>query len=85
MNPAPRLLVERRGRLVGQNDLRLVDESPSYGDALPLAAGELLRLVVNAVAEPDRTEHLFGAAVHFREVRFLEFQRHPDVLQRRER
>ncbi len=36
--------VQRRGRLVEQKDLRLQDQGPGHGHALPLATGELVRI-----------------------------------------
>ena len=38
--------VERRGRLVEQDDLRLQDQRPGDRDPLALAAGELVRVAV---------------------------------------
>ena len=43
--------VERAGRLVGEDQLGIVDQRPRDGDALLLAAGELRRVVVLAVGE----------------------------------
>ena len=46
--------VERRGRLVEQQDRRLEDQRARDGDALALAAGELVRVAeAEARAEPD--------------------------------
>ena len=55
-----RLAVERAGRLVGEQNVRIVDERPRDGDALHLAARHLVRLFVELIAEanalkrPDR-------------------------------
>ena len=38
--------VERRGRLVQEQNLRLQDERPGDGDALALAAGKLVRIAI---------------------------------------
>ena len=46
-----RLAVERAGRLVGEQNVRIVDERPRDGDALHLAAGHLVRLFVELVAK----------------------------------
>ena len=48
--------VERAGRLVGENQLGVVDQRARDGDALLLAAGELRRGVVLARREPDLRE-----------------------------
>ena len=48
--------VEVAGRLVGQDERRARDQRPGDRDALLLAAGELGRLVVEPVAEPDPLE-----------------------------
>jgi hypothetical protein len=50
--------VEVAGRLVGQDDLRLVDQGPGDGDALLLAARELGRLVVGSIGQADEAERL---------------------------
>ena len=48
--------VEVAGRLVGEDERRLGDERPGDGDALLLAAGQLGRLVVEAVAQAEPLE-----------------------------
>ena len=55
--------VEVAGGFVGQDDRRLVDQRAGDGDALLLAAGELVRHVVIALAEPDRVERRQRALV----------------------
>ena len=45
--------VEVAGGLVGEDDGRAVDERAGDGDALALAAGELVGLVVHAGFEAD--------------------------------
>ena len=55
------LLVERRGRLVGEDDARPRGERARDRDALLLAARELAREVVEPLAEADRLEHRDGA------------------------
>ena len=52
------LRVEVAGRLVGEQDRRVVDERARDGDALALAARELVRPVVIAVAQLDLVERL---------------------------
>ncbi len=50
--------VQVAGRLVAEQDRRLVDQRPRDGDALLLAAGELVRPVVRAVGQADAAEQL---------------------------
>ena len=52
------LEVERAGRLVAQQDVRPLGDGARDGDALLLAAGQLRREVVQAVAEADQVERL---------------------------
>src|SRR3990167_2174662 len=51
--------VEVAGRLIGEDDLRIVDERPRDGDALLLSAGELIGQIVRAMRHPDRYERFF--------------------------
>ena len=53
--------VEIPGRLVGQENRRIVDQSPGDGDALSLTAGQLVRAVVHARAQFDLVERSLGA------------------------
>jgi hypothetical protein len=48
--------IEVTRRLVGEQNRRLVDESASDGDALPLTARELIRPMLDAVTELDALE-----------------------------
>ena len=51
--------VERRDRLVADDELRLDRERPGDPDALALAAGELVRVALDVVrVEPDQPEQL---------------------------
>jgi hypothetical protein len=52
--------VEVAGRLVGEDDERLVGERPGDRDALALAAGQRRGQVIGARAEPDLAEQLDG-------------------------
>ena len=52
------LRVERRGRLVGEQHLRLGGQRAGDADALLLAAGELGRIAVALVGEADEIEQL---------------------------
>ena len=58
-----RPLIQGGGRLIGQDQLGLVDERTSDGDPLPLPAGELLGLVANAFAQPEPAEQLGGLCI----------------------
>ena len=52
--------VEVAGRFVGEHDRRVADDRSGDGDALAFAAGELRRLVVDPVGEPDSFECFGG-------------------------
>ena len=52
--------VESAGRLVGEDDVWVVDESPGDRHALLLTAGELRGLVRLAMRKADLGEALFG-------------------------
>jgi len=56
-----RLGVQVPGRLVGEDDRGPVHEGARDGDALALAAGQLVRLVVDAVLQADALQDLPGA------------------------
>ena len=45
--------IEIAGRFVRQNDRRIVHQRAGDGDALALAAGKLVGLVMNAIAQAD--------------------------------
>ena len=55
------LRVQVAGRLVGQDDRRPVDERARNGNALPLTAGKLVRLMVHALFEVHRAQGRFRA------------------------
>ena len=50
--------VEIAGRLVGQEDRWIRDQRARDGDALLLPARQLIGVVVGAVAQADRVEHI---------------------------
>ena len=52
------LLVERGERLVEEQQLRRLGERAGEGDALALAAGDLVRLAAAEAAELHEVEHL---------------------------
>ena len=61
--------VERRRRLVGDQQLRVVDQPHRDHHALAHAAGELVRVAVDAAArlgDADQAEHLDGAVERLR-------------------
>src|SRR5436190_282587 len=57
-DPDRRLGVEVPGRLIGEQERRVVDERPGDRDALLLAAGELVGVVVDLRLQPDQAEDL---------------------------
>ena len=57
--------VQVTGRLVGKNNLRITDDGTGYGDTLALSAGELPRMMLHAVAQPDACEYLFSQPASF--------------------
>ena len=61
--------VERTGRLVGEEELGLVDERADDGAALALAAGELAGPVVHPLGEADAGEELLGTVHRLRAAR----------------
>ena len=56
-----RFAVERAGRLVGEQDVRVVDDGARDGHTLHLAAGHLVRRLVELVAQTDLFQRLDGA------------------------
>src|SRR4029450_2895415 len=54
--------VEVAGRLVAEQQRRVGDDRPGAADALFLAARQLARVVIRAVAEPDDVERHLHAA-----------------------
>ena len=75
--------VEVAGRLVGEEQRRAVDEAASDGHALLLAAGQLRRVVVHAVAQADALQQGLGplAGLAAGQVRRGVGQRHHDVVE----
>ena len=55
--------VEVTGRLVGEQDRRVVHQRARDGDALALTAGQLVRPVIHAVAELHALERFLRAAL----------------------
>ena len=56
--------IERAGRLVGEDDRRLVGERARHRDALALAAGQLVRPLVHVIGEAERAEQIVRARAH---------------------
>jgi hypothetical protein len=74
--------VEVAGGLVGEDDGGVVDQGAGDGDALALAAGELVGLVVHARFEADVGERLLGALDALGGGRAVVDERQLDVVQR---
>ena len=71
--------VERAGRLVGKQDIRVVHERAGNGDALHLAAGHLVRLLIELIAEADLSERFGRPRLSFRRCNARERQRKLDI------
>ena len=70
--------VQVAGRLVGEDDLRIIRERARQRDALLLAAGKLRRIVVRAAGQSDLLEQLLGPRPRVGDAGDL--HRHRDVL-----
>ncbi len=80
---ADQLGVERRGRLVEEHQLRLHRQRPRDRDPLLLAAGELGRVAVGLVGQPDLGELLAADRERFVLLQLLDPDRRlDDILQR---
>ena len=75
-----RILVESRGRLVGEDQPWPIDESAADRDPLALAARQEPRLVVDAVAEPQPLQDPGAALPHVAQFPISELRRHLDVF-----
>ena len=71
--------VERAGRLVGKQDIRIVHKRAGDGDALHLAAGHLVWLLVELIAETDLSERFGRPRLSFRRCDARERQRKLDI------
>src|SRR5205823_5679611 len=74
--------VERAGRLVGQDDARAIHDRAGDGDALLLAARELVRMMLEARAEADPFERFYRALFAFAAADAGVDERELDVLDR---
>ena len=54
------IAVQRAGRLVRQNDVRVIDQRPRDGHPLHLPAGELIRLFIHMLFKTDLPQRLLG-------------------------
>src|SRR6185436_3354808 len=77
--------VEVAGRFVGEQDRRIDRQRARDRDALPLAAGELVGQMMQAVFELDQREQLARAFVDLLPRPAAQVQRQPHVLQRAQR
>ena len=77
------LAVQRAGGLVGQQDVRVVDEGPGDGHPLHLAAGHLVGLFVHLVAQPDLFQRFLRPAAALRPGHPCQRQRQLHVGQHR--
>ena len=75
--------VEVAGRLVGEDQRRIVGQRPRDGDALLLAAGQLRRIVMPAIVQADFVEQRLRA--RGRVAAAGDLHRHLDVLDRGQR
>jgi hypothetical protein len=78
----PGVGIELARRLVGEEEARLVRQGPGEGDALLLAAGELVRAVPRAIAQPDDLEEIGDPPVSLAWIGVDEAERDLDVLAR---
>ena len=78
-----RFTVQRAGRLIGQQNLRIVDQRPRNRHALHLSAGHLVGLFVQLVAQTDLFQRLHGALSPLGLAHARKRQRKLHVLQNR--
>lgn len=76
--------VQRRERLVHQQDARLDHQRPGQGHALALAAGELLGVLVGLVGELHQAQHLRDPAPALAGLDPLHAQAEGDVARHRQ-
>src|SRR5437868_482852 len=84
VDPFAGRLVEITGRLVGEQEARLQDESAGERHALLLAAGQLPGPVIEAVTQADQLEHLASDARRLLARQPADQRRHGGVVQRGE-
>ncbi len=76
-----RILVEGRGRLVGEHQPWVIHQGPADRDPLAFAARQKSRLVIDAVAEPEALQDSGAAPPHLSRRGVAELRRHFDVLE----
>lgn len=57
-DPAPVLEIEARRRFIGQQESRPIDEGSGNGDALPFAARQVLRQLIEAMTQTEDVEQV---------------------------
>ena len=75
--------VQRAGRLVGEQDIRIVDQRARDRDTLHLTAGELRGLFVDMLLEPDLLERFGRAAGTLIGADTTDGQRELDIFENR--
>ena len=80
VHPLAGHLVERTERLVHQQDRRLEGERPGDRDPLLHPARQLVRMVLDEVAQLDEVEHLLGPRAPSRAVVAHQLERELDVV-----
>ena len=75
--------VQRAGRLVGEQDIRIVDQRARDRDTLHLTAGELRGLFVDMLLEPDLLERFGRAAGTLISADTTDGQRELDIFENR--
>ena len=77
------LRIQTAGRLIGQDNCRMVYQRPCYGDPLFLSTGQLRRFMRHPVAQPEKVQHLLCPLFGNRTL-LLRYQcRNHHILQRR--
>ena len=76
---AAQFLVERRHRLVEQENARTLDERARQRDALALAAGQFMRLAAAQAFKPDHRQHVGNAGGDFAPAQAVLFQTEGNV------
>ena len=80
----PRLAIEVAGRLVAEQQCRVGDDGAGDADTLLLAARELARIVVHAVAEADDRQRHLDPVLPIGLLQLREQQRQLHVARRRQ-
>ena len=78
----PRLRVERPERLVHQQDFRIADQDLREPDALPLPAGQHMRIAVAETIEADARKPRLRLCARFRRRHAGDLEANRDILER---